>query len=208
VAALSPAVGHQHGVARPLGQFRPCQERVPESAKRAPRRSTSGSLISGGGIPRRPGHGVDARADRRSGRGSHHTGAGGAADASSHTAASPARYAARVRPLYPARNPANASRSVFVNTGTVGMRAADGVAVGIGHLRGFGLRPEAGPAAAPADNEDPTVRRRHRSRQVTVGSQQERIHRPMNRSLPTLRGWSIGWLVLARAARFISSVCP
>jgi hypothetical protein len=37
----------------------------------------------------------------------------------------PVRYAAGVRPLYPARNAANASRSVFVNTGTVGTRAAD-----------------------------------------------------------------------------------
>ena len=36
----------------------------------------------------------------------------------------------RVRPLYPA----SASRPVFVNTGTPGARAADGVVVRIGHL--------------------------------------------------------------------------
>jgi hypothetical protein len=47
-------------------------------------------------------------------------------------------YIWRVRPLYPARNPASASRSVLVNTGAVGTRAADGVVVVIGHLRGLG----------------------------------------------------------------------
>ena len=39
------------------------------------------------------------------------------------------------------QNSASASRSVFVNTGTAGTRAADGIVVAIGHLRGFGLRP-------------------------------------------------------------------
>ena len=40
--------------------------------------------------------------------------------------------------LYPARNPASASRSVFVNTGAIGTSAADGIVVVIGHLRGSG----------------------------------------------------------------------
>src|SRR5438477_9700854 len=43
-------------------------------------------------------------------------------------------YAWQVRPLYPARNPASASRSVLVNTGAAGTRAADVVVVVIGHL--------------------------------------------------------------------------
>jgi hypothetical protein len=38
----------------------------------------------------------------------------------------------------PARNPANASRSVVVNTGVAGTRAMDGVVVAIRHLRGSG----------------------------------------------------------------------
>jgi hypothetical protein len=42
----------------------------------------------------------------------------------------------RVRPLYPARNPAKASRSAVLNTGATGTRAADGDVVTTGHLRG------------------------------------------------------------------------
>jgi hypothetical protein len=37
-----------------------------------------------------------------------------------------------------ARNPANVSRSVLVKTSATGTRAADGVVVAIGHLRGSG----------------------------------------------------------------------
>jgi hypothetical protein len=48
----------------------------------------------------------------------------------------------RVRPLYPARNPANASRSVLVKTVVTGTRAVDGIVVAIGDLRGLGLRPQ------------------------------------------------------------------
>jgi hypothetical protein len=66
----------------------------------------------------------------------------------------PARKDEKVRPLYPARNPANASRSVFVNTGTVGTRAADGVVVGIGHLP-VRLRPGGWASQAPADKRGP-----------------------------------------------------
>ena len=33
MTALPPGIRHQHGVACLVGQFRPCQERVPESAK-------------------------------------------------------------------------------------------------------------------------------------------------------------------------------
>lgn len=42
------------------------------------------------------------------------------------------------RPLLPARNPADASRSVSVNRGAVGTRAVDGVVVAVMHLRGSG----------------------------------------------------------------------
>src|SRR6516165_5603754 len=67
-------------------------------------------------------------------------------------------YASRVRPLYPARNPASASRSVLVNTGATGMRAADIVVVVIGHLPGRAETREAGPAVAPATMIHLTVR--------------------------------------------------
>src|SRR5215472_16571110 len=67
-------------------------------------------------------------------------------------------YASRVRPLYPARNPASASRSVLVNTDATGMRAAEGVVVVIGHLPGRAETQEAGPAAAPATMIHLTVR--------------------------------------------------
>jgi hypothetical protein len=43
-----------------------------------------------------------------------------------------------VRPLYPVRNPANASRSAVVNNGVTGIRAADGDVVAVRHLRGAG----------------------------------------------------------------------
>jgi hypothetical protein len=66
-------------------------------------------------------------------------------------------YASRVRPLYPARKPARASRSVLVNTGATGMRAAEGVVVVIGHLPDLAETPEAGPAEAPATAIDLTV---------------------------------------------------
>src|SRR6516162_1847218 len=50
-------------------------------------------------------------------------------------------YASRVRPRYPARNPARASRSASVKAGWIMTRAVDGAAVVIGHLPA-GLRPE------------------------------------------------------------------
>jgi hypothetical protein len=54
-------------------------------------------------------------------------------------------YAWRVRPPYPARNPASTSRSIFVNTGTVGTSAADGIVVAIGHRRDRAETPKLGP---------------------------------------------------------------
>src|SRR5438876_4382163 len=67
-------------------------------------------------------------------------------------------YASRVRPLYPARNPASASLSVLVNTGATGMRAAESVVVVIGHLPGQAETREAGPAVVPATMIQLTVR--------------------------------------------------
>src|SRR6516164_7591240 len=67
-------------------------------------------------------------------------------------------YASRVRPLYPARNPASASRSVLVNTGATGMRAAEGVVVVIGHLPGRAETPGGWAAVAPATMIHLTVR--------------------------------------------------
>jgi len=49
-----------------------------------------------------------------------------------------------------ARNQAKASRSGSVETGVTGTSAADGFVVAIGHFRGLGLRPGAGPAEASA----------------------------------------------------------
>src|ERR1700722_12531935 len=49
-------------------------------------------------------------------------------------------YASRVRPRYPARNPASASRSESVNTGWTGTRDVEGVVVAIGHLQGTDSR--------------------------------------------------------------------
>src|SRR5262249_62357497 len=43
-------------------------------------------------------------------------------------------YASLVRPRYPARNPARASRSASVKTGWIVASAVDGAAVIIGHL--------------------------------------------------------------------------
>ena len=77
-------------------------------------------------------------------------------------------YACRVRPLYPARNPANASRSVLVNTGVTGTRAVDGIVVAIGHLRGLTLRPRSWASRGPSkQREDLTVNRPQQSRQVS-----------------------------------------
>jgi hypothetical protein len=61
--------------------------------------------------------------------------------------------ASRVRPRYPARNPASARDSL--NAGLIGARAVDGGAVFIGHLRGAGAREgwaDRGPALNDARN--------------------------------------------------------
>src|SRR5690348_17970554 len=55
-------------------------------------------------------------------------------------------YASRVRPRYPARNPARAIRSASVKTGWIVASAADGTAVVIGHLPAV---PEPGSWASP-----------------------------------------------------------
>jgi hypothetical protein len=91
-------------------------------------------------------------------------------------------YASRVRPLYPAKNPANASRSVLVNTGAVETRAADGVVVVIRHLRD---RAETRRLGQPWPQQmEPTVRRPRRSRQVTIRAL-ARAHPPAQQSLPS-----------------------
>src|SRR6266567_7165502 len=53
-------------------------------------------------------------------------------------------YASRVRPRYPARNPARAIRSASVKAGWIVVSAVDGAAVVIGYLPAR-LKPEAGP---------------------------------------------------------------
>lgn len=80
----------------------------------------------------------------------------------------------------PGQESANARRSVLVNTGIAGTRAADGVVVVIGHLRCRSETPEAGPSAAAARNEKPKVRRPPQSRQVTTAQ----AHRP-HETLPS-----------------------
>src|SRR6266436_1632574 len=61
----------------------------------------------------------------------------------------PSAYASLVRPRYPARKPASASRSASLNAGWMGTRAAVVVAV-IGYLPVRAETDEAGPAAASA----------------------------------------------------------
>src|SRR5262249_59849416 len=58
-------------------------------------------------------------------------------------------YASRVRPRYPARNPASASRSASLNAGWMGTRAV--VVVVIGYLPVLAETDEAGPAGLSND---------------------------------------------------------
>jgi len=60
---------------------------------------------------------------------------------------------------------ASASRSVLVNTGATGMRAAEGVVVVIGHLPGRAETREAGPGQVPATMIHLTVRPGHMTTQ-------------------------------------------
>jgi hypothetical protein len=66
-------------------------------------------------------------------------------------------YASRVRPRYPARNPARASRSASLKTGWIETSAVDGAAVDIGHLPAWAGAGKAGPVPAPAVKRKPTV---------------------------------------------------
>src|SRR6266581_8849673 len=75
-------------------------------------------------------------------------------------------YASRVRPRYPARNPARANRSASVKAGWIVVSAVDGAAVVIGYLPAR-LKPEAGPVPVLAVKRKPNVGRSARSRDAT-----------------------------------------
>jgi hypothetical protein len=58
----------------------------------------------------------------------------------------------------PGQDPAKASRSVLLNTGVTGTRAADEIVVAIRHLRGLRLRPrKLGQPRPQQDDETLTV---------------------------------------------------
>jgi hypothetical protein len=61
--------------------------------------------------------------------------------------------ASRVRPRYPARNPARATRSAWVKTGWIVASAADGTAVVIGHLPA-GLEPGSWASPGPSSSTE------------------------------------------------------
>src|SRR5262249_5845765 len=73
-------------------------------------------------------------------------------------------YASRVRPRYPARNPARATRSASVKTGWIVASAADETAVVIGAPPGQAGTGKAGPVPVPAVHRKPNVSRLARSR--------------------------------------------
>src|SRR5260370_30993565 len=82
-------------------------------------------------------------------------------------------YASRVRPRYPARNPASASRWGSVKTGWTVARAVERAAAVIGHLR-VGLRPGGlGQLRVPAIELDANVNRARRSHPVTTTPDRE-----------------------------------
>src|SRR6266702_1240582 len=101
-------------------------------------------------------------------------------------------YASRVRPRYPARNPARASRSESVKAGWIVARAVDGAAVVIEHLRD-GPRPGGlGQLRVPAIERKPNVNRPSWSRHVTTGWKLERSQYREKRSrTPNLRTWQL-----------------
>src|SRR5215469_482359 len=89
-------------------------------------------------------------------------------------------YASRVRPRYPARNPASASRSASVKAGWIRTRAVDGAAVVIGHLPA-GLRPGGlGQLRVPAIERNLNVSRLSQSQRVTARSESGRYRQPEN----------------------------
>ena len=87
-------------------------------------------------------------------------------------------YASRVRPRYPARNPASARRSASVKAGWIVTRAVDGAAVVIGYLPA-GLRPgRLGQLRIPAIERKPSVSRVSRSQHVTTRQESGRCRQP------------------------------
>src|SRR5580692_907416 len=85
-------------------------------------------------------------------------------------------YASLVRPRYPARNPARASRSALVKAGWIVASAVDGAAVVIGHLPARLGTGTTGPLPVPAVKRKPNVSPLASSRYV--GS--ERAHRAVS----------------------------
>src|ERR1700750_216654 len=75
-------------------------------------------------------------------------------------------YASRVRPRYPARNPARATRSASVKTDWIVASAVDGTAVVIGAPPGQAGTGKAGPVPVPAVQRNPNVSRLARARYV------------------------------------------
>src|SRR2546429_8269674 len=73
-------------------------------------------------------------------------------------------YASRVRPRYPARKPARATRSASVKTGWIVASAADGAAVVMGHLPAR-LEPGRWASSGPSGSTEP---QRMPSGQVTL----------------------------------------
>ncbi len=79
-------------------------------------------------------------------------------------------YASRVRPVYPARKPANASRPALVNAGSATAITVDGddVVVVIGHLPDPAETRKLGQRQAPATMIHHAVHQPMRSRKVTM----------------------------------------
>src|SRR5215469_11307108 len=86
-------------------------------------------------------------------------------------------YASRVKPVYPARKPANARRSALVNTGSAMAITVvgDDVVVVIGHLPDPAETRRAGPAAGPSDDDSP---HRERAAAITQGQGPQVRHHP------------------------------
>ena len=68
----------------------------------------------------------------------------------------------------PARNPANASRSVLVNTGVTGTSSVDGIVAVMGTSGARAETPVLGQPKPQQDNENLTVERSSRLHQVTA----------------------------------------
>ena len=105
-------------------------------------------------------------------------------------------YASRVRPRWPTRNPANASRSTLLNIGSAGMRAADGVVVVIRHLRGRAETRRRGPPW-PQQMEP----HGKTAAPITPGHcpGQARAHPPAQQSLPSAEYERVATVLAVRA---------